>query len=49
MNESNQIGKRYQCGVCGTTVICVRTGTGQFRCHGEPMTMLLAKPLPSSD
>jgi hypothetical protein len=45
----NQIGKRYECALCGVTVMCVRGGKGRVTCHGEPMTLLTAKPLPSSD
>jgi hypothetical protein len=47
--ETNQVGKRYECGQCGSTVICVRPGAGKFHCHGEAMGLLSAKPLPSSD
>jgi desulfoferrodoxin-like iron-binding protein len=49
MAETNQVGKRYVCAHCGSTVICVKPGTGRFHCHGDPMQQLLAKPLPSSD
>jgi len=46
---TNQIGKRYACPHCETTVICVKPGGGRFHCHGAPMELLNAKPLPSSD
>jgi hypothetical protein len=45
----NQVGKRYQCEECGTTVICVKPGRGRVECHGRAMAVLTAKPLPSSD
>lgn len=45
----NETGKRYTCGTCGTQVICVKKGEGRFGCHGAPMELLTAKPLPSSD
>ncbi len=46
---SNKIGKRYTCEKCASEVICVKKGDGEFSCHGTPMTMVSAKPLPSSD
>jgi hypothetical protein len=49
MSESNQVGKRYRCAQCETQVICVKRGAGHFTCHGEPMELQTAKPLPSSD
>jgi desulfoferrodoxin-like iron-binding protein len=49
MTESNQVGKRYRCEVCGTQVICVKRGEGRFSCHGQPMELESSKPLPSSD
>jgi desulfoferrodoxin-like iron-binding protein len=49
MSERNQVGKRYRCAECGTQVICVKPGAGRFHCHAEPMELLTAKPLPSSD
>lgn len=47
--EANLVGKRYRCATCGTEVMCVKGGTGRFRCHDTPMELLTAKPLPSSD
>lgn len=48
-SESNQVGKRYHCGVCGSEVMCIKGGAGRFHCHSAPMELLTAKPLPSSD
>ncbi|MFD4406113.1 hypothetical protein ACFWPH_25480 [Nocardia sp. NPDC058499] len=45
----NETGKRYTCATCSTQVICVKKGEGRFTCHGAPMELLTAKPLPSSD
>lgn len=45
----NQIGKRYACATCGTQLVCVKPGAGELTCHGVPMELLTAKPLPSSD
>lgn len=47
--DTNQMGKRYECRHCGVSVICVRAGSGRLVCHDEPMTLLTTKPLPSSD
>ncbi|NKY55131.1 hypothetical protein [Nocardia flavorosea] len=45
----NETGKRYTCATCSTQVICVKKGEGSFTCHGAPMELRTAKPLPSSD
>jgi hypothetical protein len=47
--ESNLVGKRYHCEVCGVGIICAKQGAGRFVCHAQPMTMDSAKPLPSTD
>jgi len=49
MTESNQIGKRYECETCGSQLMCVKRGEGRFHCHRVAMSLLSAKPLPSSD
>ncbi|GBD13111.1 hypothetical protein HRbin24_01134 [bacterium HR24] len=36
---ANQVGKRYQCGVCGSEFIVTRGGEGQLHCCGQPMQM----------
>lgn len=46
---ANQLGKRYVCAICGTEVLCTKTGTGEVQCDGAPMTLQVPKPLPSSD
>jgi len=45
----NQLGKRYQCEVCGATVLCTKAGDGEVQCHGKPMTVQQPRRLPSSD
>ena len=45
----NQLGKRYTCGTCGATLLCVKAGSGVVTCDGAPMELLAAKALPSSD
>jgi len=45
----NRVGKRYTCAQCGTEVLCTKGGGGRIWCHGAPMALKTAKPLPSSD
>lgn len=46
---ANLLGKRYQCGECEATVLVTKAGDGELACHGKPMEVAQAKPLPSSD
>ncbi len=46
---ANQLGKRYQCEVCGTTVLCTKAGSGSIVCHDVELTVQLPRKLPSSD
>jgi hypothetical protein len=46
---ANQLGKRYQCSTCEATVLITKAGDGELSCHGQPMEIAQAKPLPSSD
>ncbi len=46
---ANQLGKRYVCEVCGTQILCTKTGDGEVECDGKPMALQQAKALPSSD
>jgi desulfoferrodoxin-like iron-binding protein len=46
---ANQMGKRYACGVCEATVLVTKPGDGALTCHGQPMELPSAAPLPSSD
>ena len=45
----NQMGKRYTCAECEATVLVTKAGEGTLACHGQPMEIAQAKPLPSSD
>jgi len=45
----NQLGKRYTCASCEATVLVTKAGSGGLECHGVPMEVAQAKPLPSSD
>jgi hypothetical protein len=49
MDDSNQIGKRYECPTCGLVLIVAKKGGGRVTCHGAAMTIQTARPLPSSD
>ncbi len=46
---ANTTGKRYTCSTCNSQVICVKGGAGRIHCHGAPMALDGARPLPSSD
>ena len=46
---ANQIGRRYQCEECGTTVLCTKAGDGTIQCHDAEMVVQQARRLPSSD
>jgi hypothetical protein len=46
---ANQMGKRYTCSECEATVLVTKAGEGTLNCHGKPMELASAKPLPSSD
>ena len=46
---ANQLGKRYQCNVCGTTVLCTKAGDASVTCCGEEMAVQDPRKLPSSD
>ena len=46
---SNQLGRRYQCDVCGTMVLCTKAGQGVLLCHDEEMAVQQPRKLPSSD
>jgi len=43
------LGKRYTCGGCEAQVLIAKAGAAEPVCHGEPMPLAQAKPLPSSD
>ncbi len=46
---ANELGKRYECEVCGTTLLCTRAGDGEIECHDRPMQIQAPRKLPSSD
>jgi len=46
---ANQLGKRYQCPICGTMVLCTKAGEGAVLCHEQEMELQQPRKLPSSD
>ena len=46
---SNQLGRRYQCDGCGTTVLCTKAGDGEIQCCDIDMELQQPRKLPSSD
>jgi desulfoferrodoxin-like iron-binding protein len=46
---ASQLGKRYRCQVCGTEVLCVKTGEGTIVCCGQEMVVQEPRTIPSSD
>ncbi len=46
---ANQLGRRYQCEACGTTVLCTKAGSGAIQCHDADMAVQKPRKLPSSD
>ncbi len=46
---ANQLGKRYQCPNCGTTVLCTKASDGAILCCSKEMEIQQPKKLPSSD
>ena len=46
---SNQLGKRFQCEICGTEVLCIKADEGGVVCCGKAMELMQPKVLPSAD
>ncbi len=38
---ANQLGKRYTCETCGSSVLCTKTGDGEIICCEAEMELLL--------
>jgi len=45
----NQLGRRYQCEICGTMVLCTKAGEGSVQCCDHEMVVQQPRKLPSSD
>ena len=46
---ANQLGRRYQCDVCGTMVLCTKASDSVIQCHDTEMEVQQPRKLPSSD
>lgn len=46
---TNQLGKRSVCAVCGTEVLCTKSGDGVVMCCGKQMDLKQTRALPSAD
>ena len=49
MADGIQLGRRYQCDVCGSMVLCTKAGDGMVECCDATMELQLPRKLPSSD
>ena len=46
---ANQLGKRYVCAECGSSVLCTKSGEGEVCCCEAEMELQQPRKLPSSD
>ena len=46
---ANQLGKRYVCEKCGSSVLCTKSGEGEIDCCEATMQIQEPRKLPSSD
>ena len=46
---ANQLGKRYTCETCGSSVLCTKSGDGEIVCCEVKMELQVPRKLPSSD
>lgn len=46
---ANLLGKRMTCAACAAQVLITKGGEGLLECCNQPMQLVEAKPLPSSD
>ena len=46
---ANQLGKRYTCETCGSSVLCTKSGDGEIECCEAKMELQEPRKLPSSD
>jgi desulfoferrodoxin-like iron-binding protein len=46
---ASQLGKRYRCTVCGTEVLCVKSGDSDLVCCDIEMEIQEPRTIPSSD
>ncbi|GIT44348.1 MAG: hypothetical protein Ct9H300mP11_22840 [Chloroflexota bacterium] len=46
---ANQLGKRYTCEKCASSVLCTKSGDGEIICCETQMELQEPRKLPSSD
>ncbi len=46
---ANQLGKRYLCPKCASSVLCTKGGEGEIECCEVKMEIQEPRKLPSSD
>ncbi len=46
---ASQLGKRYACEKCGSSILCTKGGEGVVICCETEMELQQARKLPSSD
>ncbi|WP_141680881.1 desulfoferrodoxin [Caryophanon tenue] len=46
---ANQLGKRFECRVCGTEILCTKAGEGSVTCCNQPMELKKPAALPTAD
>ena len=46
---ANQLGKRYVCETCGSSVLCTKSGDGEIDCCEKTMEIQEPRKLPASD
>ena len=49
LSIANELGKRYNCATCGSSVLCTKGGEGVILCCEADMELQEARKLPSSD
>lgn len=45
----NQLGKRFECEICGTEVMCTKAGEGTVQCCDQDMQLKKPVALPTAD
>ncbi len=49
MADSIQLGRRYQCNVCGCMILCTKPSDEMVECCDKNMELQQPRKLPSSD
>ena len=46
---ANQLGKRFECKVCGGEILCTKSGEGAVQCCEQDMQIKQPVSLPTAD